>query len=1207
MERISHNLKGCHGNLRARSWRRFLGGPDPVLLDELYVPALTEAVRYDRCCAYFSSTVLAAAAMGFAKLIERLLALGGSAPRPAVRLVVNEELVAEDVRAMMETGDTTAIEDALRKRLKNPKDVLERRRLAMLGWLVKERLLEVRVGVMRHGTGIVHAKFGIMTDPTGDAVVFNGSGNESAKGLTANYEQLEVSTSWGDPDRLRHYADEFQALWTNQHADVYTVTLPEALRLRLIKFAPKEPPVNEPSTALARQKAAMIWRFITEAPYLPGPAGAAACDATAMVDLWPHQRHVVEEAAAAWPDGRLLCDEVGMGKTIEAVCVLRRLMAGRGVRRALLMVPAGLLRQWQAELREKGGMVVPRLEGVSNLVWPDETVQKVQGLEDALRQDILLLSRETARTERNLPAMLAAEPWDLVLLDEAHAARRAKQVEGEFNTGNLLLDLVRQLQLRGRVRGFLFLSATPMQTQPWEPWDLLAVLGEGGAWLSNFDGVRNFYQAVAAIRNGRCSQETAGDAAALIAADENFPDAQGRLGTLKDTKALATQLAFTPPMKRDETATWLRRGSPLARRMHRNTRSTLRQYYEMGLLAAPPPNRTVDDIVYDYADARERAVYNAITDYIDKRFKELEHEKGGKGFVMTVYRRRAASCPQALRESLGRRKDGLDLVIRKRAHDWDIDRGDVPEAMDPDDMPEDETGGKTSAALPDDPDVAQREKEEIDRLLDDLNALGACDTKRDTFFSVLRQVTDDGRPALVFTEYVDTLEYLRDALVDHYGRRLGCYSGDGGAVWDGTQWKTVTKDAITRALQGGELAILLCTDAASEGLNLQAAGAVINYDLPWNPSKVEQRIGRIDRIGQKYPEIRVINLFLKDSVDEQVYHALRERCGLFEHFVGAMQPVLARARKMLMGGELPDLKALSVQANEAEQDLLARETYLECEARTQQAARPAVSRGELDWALDLLTGEFGPRTSRPRQRPCIEVSGLTGRKLALAPSVESLEADRAATPLSPLELAIKNLAGGLVRPGERLPLVIGSYQEGAFRCSVAYWVGAGELVAVDSLAGLRKLVEAWDGQYPLPEQWRAAENAAAQEAAAEVRRRIGVARAREQAGLRRQLAACRLRLTRELGRYLVCVEGTAADLNGVFQRQMARDIAGASRLQECRDKLGGYPEWTSQMCGDLETFYTGLTENERDAILLGSKLDAALNDPRWTCMSAPRQ
>ena len=76
--------------------------------------------------------------------------------------------------------------------------------------------------------------------------------------------------------------------------------------------------------------------------------------------------------------------------------------------------------------------------------------------------------------------------------------------------------------------------------------------------------------------------------------------------------------------------------------------------------------------------------------------------------------------------------------------------------------------------------------------------------------------------------------------------------------------------------------ILVCTDAASEGLNLQAAGALINFDLPWNPSKVEQRIGRIDRIGQELPVLPVVNLYLKHSVDERVYRALASRCGLFD-------------------------------------------------------------------------------------------------------------------------------------------------------------------------------------------------------------------------------------------------------------------------------------------------------------------------------------
>jgi SNF2 family DNA or RNA helicase len=179
----------------------------------------------------------------------------------------------------------------------------------------------------------------------------------------------------------------------------------------------------------------------------------------------------------------------------------------------------------------------------------------------------------------------------------------------------------------------------------------------------------------------------------------------------------------------------------------------------------------------------------------------------------------------------------------------------------------------------------------VELLLDQLSALGQKDSKRDVFFRELRRITDDGRSVLVFTEYTDTMEYLRDSLQPFYNSTVACYSGDGGQIWDGNDWKTVTKGDITAALKSRTIQVLLCTDAASEGLNLQAAGALVNYDLPWNPSKVEQRIGRIDRIGQKSEQVLVVNLFLEHSVDERVYQALRERCGLFEHFMGAMQPV----------------------------------------------------------------------------------------------------------------------------------------------------------------------------------------------------------------------------------------------------------------------------------------------------------------------------
>jgi len=1182
--------------LRARKWRRFLRGPDPMLLDELYVPALGAAVRYDRSCAYFSSSVLAAAARGFAGLIERLISLGDKAPRPAVRLVVNEQLEPQDVQALMETGDTSKLEEVLRKRFKSTKDVLEKQRLAMLAWLVSAGLLEIRVGVMRHGTGIVHAKFGIMYDHAapgqGDAVVFNGSSNESAAGLTANYEQLEVSTSWEDKERLANFEAEFKALWGDAHPDVHTVSLPEALRLKLIKLAPAEPPAQEPSNALARQKAAMVWKFIVEAPYLPN--GAAACDATLMVDLWPHQRSVVEETSKAWPAGRMLCDEVGMGKTIEAIGVLRRLLAGRGVKRALLLAPFGLLKQWQAELREKGALVVPRLEGINSLVWPDDRQEKVDGLADALRRDILLVSRETARTENNVPILLAASPWDMVLLDEAHAARRAKQVETEFNSANLLLDLLRRLQLQRRARSILLLSATPMQTHPWEPWDLLSVLGEGGAWLADFTAVRGYYDALARISRGCCDEKTAIQAASLALSDQDFPKLTDGSLSMADPRELARGLAFAPSSQRPVFARWLRTSSPLARRMHRNTRTTLRHYYELGLVGAPPAVRQVMDVQFDFTDHRERAVYNAITRYINRRFRELEGQKPGKGFVMTIYRRRATSSPASLKQSLSRRRDGLLQVIGQRAHDITLQTADVPEAIAFDDMPEGE--GKISLALPQDPETARSELGDVDRLLQELDSLGATDSKRDKFFGLLRQLTDDGRSVLVFTEYVDTMVYLRDSLADHYGSSLGCYSGDGGQVWDGTQWKMVSKDTITRQLRSGQLKIVICTDAASEGLNLQAAGALVNYDLPWNPSKVEQRIGRIDRIGQRHAEILIVNMFLKDSVDQKVYGVLRERCHLFEHFVGAMQPVLSRARQMLME-EKDDLDSLIAEAQKAEQDALAVETYVENPADPAPAPKPPLAREHLIEALALLDGSFGPKAVVAKG--VVTVSGGTAAKVRFGASQDAVEADRQLIPLCPLQVPLRELAEGLWRPGERLPLLVASAQAGPLRRSVAMWVSADGVKPVSAMGELQELVEAWDGVYPDPAAWKAAEQQAAQQAACEVKQALEAARVAEGSGLARQIDAARLRLLRELGRYLVCVNGDSDELNRTFHEQMSRDIAGAKRLKACFERLGGYPQWPESLRQELAGLVAQFTDGQRRARLAGAELEAALNDPRW--------
>jgi len=1177
-------------SLREVDWPRFLRAPDGQLVARLYEPALRRAVRYDRCCAYFSSSVLAAAAAGFGAFIQRILD-GEITRKPALRLLVNEELAEQDVRALLEAGKDGPLIQALLARLGTPETALQKGRLEMLAWLARDGWLEMKVGVMRQGDGILHAKFGLFVDRAEDAVVFAGSGNESAKGIRGNYEKLEISRSWTDPERHEHFRAEFELLWSGEDPAVVAVPLPDAVRDELIKLAPEAPPVAEPQDNLRRQRAAMLWAYAMEAPYMP-EGGAATCDAMAPVTLWPHQRHVVAEVAEAWPQGRLLCDEVGMGKTVEAILTLRRLLAGRGVKRALILPPANLLPQWQGELREKGGLRVPRLEGPKTLIWPDGSKEAVSGLAEALQQDLLLLSRETARSEANLPTLLEAKPWDLVLLDEGHAARRANQIEGEFNAPTLLLGLLRQMQARKQARSFMILSATPMQTHPWEPWDLLQVLGEGGLWLSGFHVVRRFYEALAALELGVLSRKEAIALARILAATPDSPAPPASLGLppVTEPDAFAQALRFLPAAARQEAVRWLRGCSPLARRMHRNTRRTLRKYFELGLLDRPPPRREVKDDPFDFETAEERAVYEAVTNYIDRRFDELEKQKPGKGFVMTIYRRRAASSPVALRKSLERRAQGLKAVIAQHAPDPSV--LDLEDAQELEDL----LNVKLTSALPETPEEARAELAEVEDLLERIATLGALDTKRDRLVEQAKQLTADGRAVLIFTGFSDTMTYLRDALVGAFGASVASYSGEGGALRAGNAWVPASKEAVTQALRDGLIKVLVCTDAASEGLNLQAAGALINFDLPWNPSKVEQRIGRIDRIGQVLPVLPIVNLYLKHSVDDRVYGALAARCGLFETFVGPMQPVLSQALRMLIGRAEVDEEALARAADEIRANPTLLQTFPEDDAVPLEAERGLLSASDTESLLAALEGA-GVRVTA--ENNAVHRIGDGPLRLVTDPSAVTSSPDSACIDgLDPRQHAI---ARQLQQPGERLPLLLASAESGPFRVTRCAWLGSDGLREIESFADLKALVLSWDGREVPVGAWQAARAQLRRLAQEQVARMQGSFAHRSAVMTAAQREAARLRLVDELGRLLICFEPDTDDLNGKFHRLATEQTPTAHRLQTVFSRLGAYPEWESHQIADLRDFRSELGPAQIKTRLTGRELDAALADPRWMC------
>ncbi len=208
------------------------------------------------------------------------------------------------------------------------------------------------------------------------------------------------------------------------------------------------------------------------------------------------------------------------------------------------------------------------------------------------------------------------------------------------------------------------------------------------------------------------------------------------------------------------------------------------------------------------------------------------------------------------------------------------------------------------------------EKERLSEMLTPLADLSKPSLKMRELLGVLEKRRQSGgriRQTVIFTRFLDTLNDIVDRL--HHldpSMRIGSYSGRGGRYVDPTRhdWRNVAREEIKHRFLREAIDILVCTDAAAEGLNLQTADMIINYDLPWNPMKVEQRIGRIDRIGQKYERVDVLNLCYLDSAEQIVYDRLLTRLAQAGDVVGAQQiallPVIEDEFDQLASGALSE-------------------------------------------------------------------------------------------------------------------------------------------------------------------------------------------------------------------------------------------------------------------------------------------------------------
>ena len=907
-------------------WKLKYTPDDGDLVRLFYVPALRDAERYDRLTGYFNANALRLAARG----IEGLVRNDGR-----MRLIVGCTLDPAEVE-VIEKGEELRplVEQRLAALPLAPPDQATSDALELLSWMVARGHLDVRVAVPCDADrkpvpadGIFHEKAGIIQDRAGDRLAWNGSLNETAAGWQHNWESINVYTSWGTDAQRVHAEDaNFARIWAGRAQRVIVLDIPDAARRDLMRFLPKhdvparlmqasetqpilfphaEPPPaaaapEEPPTPAMGDLRSRVWSFIQHAPCL-SEGGERVGEATSAVVPWPHQVRAFERLYGNWPPRLLIADEVGLGKTIQAGMLLRQAWLAGRAKRILILAPKAVLGQWQIELREKFNLNWPIYDG-RKLTWRPspalgERHEREVGRDDWHKEPAVIASSHLIRRSDRAAALLGSGvTWDLIVLDEAHHARR--RAAGSIQEGgpNALLGLMQGL--KDRAQGLVLLTATPMQVHPVEVWDLLNLLGLPPEWstkafLEFFEAVEQPNPSAAAMDRMAWLFQSVEQTYGQVEAEDakrvmglSSLKAKKVLRALRDPASIPRRQLET--VERRAAVSLMRANTPLRRLVSRHTRELLRQYFQAGMLSTPIADRRVEDRFLDMTPA-ERNLYEALEAYISTTYNQASaSERTAVGFVMTIYRRRLASSFSALQSTLRKHLDAVASGNQAGLMGLDEDAPD-DELGEEEVLDADEVGDLEREAL------ATEEKADIEDLLSRIEQLPP-DSKLASLKSTLSDLRQAGyEQAMVFTQYADTMDFLRDELQKDAAMKLMCFSGRGGEISaaDGS-WRQISRDDAKRRFRGGEAQVLLCTDAAAEGLNFQFCGALVNYDMPWNPMRVEQRIGRIDRLGQRHGVIRIINLHYEDTVETDVYRALRERIGLFESVVGRLQPILAR-------------------------------------------------------------------------------------------------------------------------------------------------------------------------------------------------------------------------------------------------------------------------------------------------------------------------
>jgi superfamily II DNA or RNA helicase len=847
-----------------------------VRLDHAFLrDRLRGARQYDRIAGYFRSSIFEVAA-------EELQTVG------RIRVVCNSDLNPEDLKASKEARSSAMLQRWWADRAAGDAveldTLLRGDRYARLKQMLEARdgdgrpRVDIKV-VDRFAAPLLHGKAGIITLADGGKCCFMGSVNETRDAWQNHYELLWEDSS---EEGIAWTQAEFDFLWSQ------AVDLPDAVIQEVERCAGR---------VEIRIEDCPAWSLGT-ATDLPRAALAESPLARAGEGLQPWQKSFVAEFLRhreIYGKARLLlADEVGVGKTLSlATGALLTALMGDGP--ALILAPSTLTQQWQVELWDRLGVPSARLSSVKK-VWIDHHGHTVRtsGASDIVRcpfrvaivsTGLLMQMSEERRALLSKRAARGETAYGMVVLDEAHRARGALDRETGERRPQKLLSFM--LEIAPKSRHVLLGTATPIQTDQMDLWDLIQILASGADHVlgNQFSSWRN--NPATALKLVTGEERPQGEAEAWPWLSNPLPP--GREHTLFDhirtdlglkDGVFATAESYTAlddMITREELREllaqqsglgFLQQHNPVVRHVVLRRRKSLEEAGLMKPVAVeihprePEPERRTR--IYFGATGRAVETSHALREAFEEaeRYtKAMMARNKGAGFMRSLLLQRICSSTTA----------GL-ATARALANPAPEAKQALAEAL------EDEDG--LSLAPMDEP-PSPTEAESLKRLTELLET--AVAEGDDPKFKVTRHYLRDRGwlelGCIVFSQYFDTAQWVAATLARELpSEPIALYAGAGksGVHRDG-KFNAVQRDSIKTAVRERSIRLVIATDAACEGLNLQTLGTLIDVDLPWNPSRLEQRIGRIKRFGQSRDVVDMLNLIYEGSRDEAIYDKLSER------------------------------------------------------------------------------------------------------------------------------------------------------------------------------------------------------------------------------------------------------------------------------------------------------------------------------------------